>query len=90
MKPETQKVKKYIACLMWQEIKLVEIEKESDSCVWVNWKRKLKETDFESYHDTEALARERLIYHAENKVNAAERVLVQAKSKLEKAKAAKI
>lgn len=90
MKPEAPKSKKYIACLMWQEIKLVEIEKESDSCVWVQGRRKLKKSDYESYHDTEERAKECLIDDAESKVDSAERALIHAKAKLEKAQAAKI
>ena len=86
--PTNQTMKKYRT--RWQEIELVEIEKETESCVWIKGRKSLKRSTFESYHDTEYDAKGFIIGEAEDNLTAAERSVEYCKQKLEKAKAAKV
>lgn len=74
----------------WQEIELVKIEKETESCVWIRGRKSLKRSSYESYHDTEYDAKAFIVGEAEDNLAAAERSVECCKQKLEKAKAAKL
>jgi len=74
----------------WQEIELVEIEKETESFVWIKGRINLKRKYRESYHDTEYDAKAFIIGEAEDNLAAAERSVEYCKQKLENAKAARL
>lgn len=55
----------------FSDIRQVEVERETDSSVWVNGRKNSKTCDYDSYHDTEAQAKEHLILKAGAKVQKA-------------------
>jgi hypothetical protein len=64
------------------EIKAVEVERETDSSVWINGHRMAKETGWDKYHDYWESAKAHLIVMAVFEVENAERKLVKAKKLL--------
>lgn len=74
----------------WQEIEAVEVERETESCVWINGRKNNKRTDYECYHDTPEHAKAWIISQAQKEVAAAERQLRCAQEKLSKAQNAKL
>ncbi len=73
----------------WQEIKKVEIERETEASVWVKGSKRAKSTSWERYHDTYEDARRHVINEAEKEVATARRELETAERKLATAKALK-
>jgi len=67
-------MKKY-KTLSARAIEIVECERESDSSVWIDGRRHLKESDYESYFETFLQAKLHLINRAQDRVNAGTRRL---------------
>lgn len=65
-----------------RKIERVEVERESDSSVWIKGRRHSKTADYASYFDTWALAREALRTAATIKVDLAQRRLAEAQAEL--------
>ena len=74
----------------WQEIELVEVERETESCVWINGRKNSKATSYECYHDTAEQAKQHIIAEAQKEVDAAKNALKYKEDKLEKARNAKM
>lgn len=62
-------VKKYIAKSGCIEIQPVFIERETDSSVWINGRRKSKQSEYENYFDTIDEAKQFIIQKAKNEVS---------------------
>ena len=60
----------------------IEVERESDTSIWVNGKRRQKVTDYEIVHDTWDAAHSYLLATGETKVAHARRTLEEHKSYL--------
>lgn len=61
-----------------ESIVKVEIEKETEKCVWVNGRRSAKRSEFEQYHNTWKEAHAYLMVIAEGKLNSARLALERA------------
>lgn len=55
----------------WLEIIRVEVERETEQCVWINGRRNSKITDWECFHDSWDAAHQHLMSAAETEVAAA-------------------
>lgn len=60
------------------EIVPIEVERESEQCVWIKGRRNSKITGWECFHDTWDAARQRLLDGAEAKLQAARQALQRA------------
>lgn len=85
---DVKQMKKYLT--RWQQIESVEVERESDSFVWVGGRRRIKISDYECYHSTGEDAKNYIIQRAQDEVDRISKQLDFAKANLEKAKNAKI
>ena len=66
-------------CNNWEvKITKVEVERETDKCVWINGRRNSKESEYDNFFDTFEEAKEFIIGFGERKV-------AQAKKRLERA-----
>ena len=64
------------------KIEEVEVDRETESSVWVNGNRLQKSTEYHTYHDTWDAAHSYLLERAKNKVEYARRQLEEHKSRL--------
>jgi hypothetical protein len=68
--------------LFWGEIKPVEVERETESSVWISGRRQSKRSSYQNYFDSWEEARAFKIEDCEREVAAARRELEYANSKL--------
>lgn len=81
---------KYKVDHYWRpEVKKVEIEKETESSVWIKGRREAKETQYHAFFDTFQEAKDFLIDVFEKKAQAVRRQLEQANGHLGNAKGLK-
>ena len=73
----------------WDQIEEVEVERASDSFVWINGRRNAIRSSYENYHGTFDAAMAWLVTKAETELAIAHRALDLARSKLETVKALK-
>ena len=65
-----------------RQVKAVEVERETESCVWIQGQRLNKETEYSSYHDTPEQAKEALIARAKRNFDVAEERMKYAQKEL--------
>lgn len=75
-------MKKY--CAAFQTIKIIEVERESTSAVWINGKMRFKNTESESYFDSFQNAKQHLVTIQEKKIDILKYRLDSAKIELDK------
>jgi hypothetical protein len=63
----------------------VEIERETESCVWINGRKNNKTSSYECYHDTPEQAKQWIINRAQTELDAVKCQLQYAEEKLAKA-----
>lgn len=73
---------KYVAGWWRGRIKTVEVERETESSVWINGRRNAKLNNYKNYFDTWEEAHSYLMEKAQRKVNEARKSLEQANSEL--------
>ena len=77
---------KYKAIPSWfnigAKITPVEVERETESSVWVKGRRSKKRTDFENYYDTWEQARDAFIHHAERAISSEKALLARYEDSL--------
>lgn len=78
-------MKKYLA--RFSSIWLVEVEKESESCVWIRGRKRLKTSSYESYFDTFEDAKASIVSECNAQVERYKKQLHAAKSALGSAEA---
>jgi hypothetical protein len=71
---------------LWNTIQKVEIERETDSYVWINGYRSRKKSEYECFFDTFIEAKEFLIKKAEMSVDSCQINFSEAISRLHKTK----
>lgn len=64
------------------KIEAIEIEKETEKCVWVNGSRMSKHSDYCIFHDSWDKAKEFLLARAEQKLHSARSLLQYAQDEL--------
>ncbi|MFT6835112.1 MAG: hypothetical protein ACJA0H_001146 [Francisellaceae bacterium] len=64
-------------------ISLVQVEKETDKCVFINGRRKLKNSDWKIYHDTYQSAYNYLLHEATVRVDKKTEALDKANKHLD-------
>ena len=80
---------KYRTSDVWHaKIEEVEVERESDKCVWISGRRQAKD-GWMQYHETWQAAKDYLVRRAERSVQAARSALERENSKLGNAKGMK-
>ena len=75
-------MKKFMAETYAHSIKPVEVERETDSCIWIKGRRHSKTGYYESYFNTFLEAKKHLLAKAQQKVDVHQWELDQAKKKL--------
>jgi hypothetical protein len=70
----------------WETIVKVEVERETESCVWIKGRRNNKKSGWENFFDTWQEAHAFVIQNAEEKVFNIVNELARAKHELEKIK----
>lgn len=77
-------MKKYRTSPYGKLIETVEVERETEASVWINGQRNAKRTEYHSYFDTFAEAKQHLLDLAEKSVNSAQLRLERAKERYDK------
>ena len=72
-----------------KEIKVVEVERETDSSIWINGRRNAKASSLEIYHDSWSAAKTYLLNSAKRKVASAESRLKACEEDLKRVEAIK-
>ena len=73
----------------WERIEEVDVERVSESSVWINGQRRAIRSSWEAYHETWEAAHKHVLGIAEYKLEKAHRDLTRAQSKLATVKAMK-
>ena len=78
-------MKKYRSKLLGQEIDQVEVERETESSVWICGRKHSKVTDYECFHDTFEEAKSKIITRCRMELDRTMRCLKLEEEKLAKA-----
>jgi hypothetical protein len=75
-------MKKYVTKSYSDKIEVVEVERETESCVWIHGRRSMKSTEFDCFHDSFDAAKQTLIDRHEVDIRVARDRIHRAESAL--------
>lgn len=74
---------RYLTTSYWNDIRTVEVERETEKCVWVKGRRQHRRSRYDNYFDTYDQARQFLIDEAQTRLAQAEQKVAQRRALLE-------